>query len=102
MERDCTNKLYDTNKRVRDRVDKILEKTNSLWANVNTKSSKDPGNRAIAAAMELRFMMEIKELDELFFYNNLQGKHLDRELGELLANIKEDTLDEFINNSNPE
>lgn len=101
MERDCTNKLYDTNKKVRARIDKILEKTNSLWANVNTKSSKDPGNRAVAAAMELKFMMEIKELDEMFFYNNLHGRYLDRELGELLANIKEDSLDEFINNSKP-
>ena len=48
-EREPDRLLYDTNKSVRAKIDKIMEEAVMLYANCNTGSSKDCGSREKAA-----------------------------------------------------
>ena len=70
-EREPDRLLYDTNKSVRAKIDKIMEEAVMLYANCNTGSSKDCGSREKAARLEKKILKKIKDLDERFYNDRL-------------------------------
>jgi|14_taG_2_1085336.scaffolds.fasta_scaffold16947_2 hypothetical protein len=96
MKRDATNNIYITNKSVRAKIDSYLEKANSLFANLGTKSSRDVGSMDMARAMDFQYMQKIKEIDSIFYYEFLHGKYMDDEISEFLEKVNSKTLSEYI------
>lgn len=96
MKRDATNNIYSTNKKVRTKIDSYLEKANGLYANLGTKSRLDVGTSDMAKALDFSYMMKVKELDSIFYYEFLHGKYMDEEIKVFLEDNKVSTLQEYI------
>jgi hypothetical protein len=96
MKRDATNSVYSTNKSARSKIDSYLEKANSLFANLGTKSKKDVGTMDMARAMDFNYMLKVKEIDPIFYYEFLHGKYMDDEIKEFLDKVNSKTLSDYI------
>ena len=58
---------YYTNKQVRERIDRYLERNASIWANLGTNSKLDVGSKE-NAKKEWNFLLtKIKELDLIYW-----------------------------------
>ena len=66
MKKDGSSPYY-TNKKVRGKIDKILEKNTSIWANLGTGSFNDPKTRKEGDKRWKVLAKEIKALDEAFY-----------------------------------
>tara|TARA_Y100001973_G_scaffold100926_1_gene162964 strand:- start:600 stop:830 length:231 start_codon:yes stop_codon:yes gene_type:complete len=58
---------YFTNKKVRKKIDKILEQNASIWANLGTDTPKDLKTRKEGEKQWRALSKEIKTLDEAFY-----------------------------------
>ena len=96
MKRDSTNYRYKTNKSVKSKIDSYLEKANSLYANLGTKSKLDVGTSDMAKAKDFQYMQLIKDVDEIFYYEYLHGKYMDDEIKIFLEEKKANTIEDFI------
>ena len=58
---------YYTNKRIREKIDKILHECSVMFSNLGTRTPLDVGSREKAKKEERRLLMEIRDIDEDFF-----------------------------------
>ena len=58
---------YDTNKRVRTKIDKLLHENAQIWANLGTGTPLDVKTRDAGERKWKNLAKEIKKLDEDFF-----------------------------------
>ena len=67
MTRSEQNPKYDTNKSIRERIDKKLKECATIYANLGMKNKYDVGTLAKARTAEKKLLREIKELSPFFF-----------------------------------
>ena len=58
---------YKSNKSIKKKIDKLLEKNAQIWANLGTETPLDVGTRKKGEHKWKLIAKEIKKLDEPFF-----------------------------------